>query len=168
MRHHRQHGRNPEIKSWTVSEPDQPLHQAIGRLSIETWSKSFIDITGPIDAWINEIGAKDGLITVFIRHTSASLTIQENADTDVQRDLLDALDRLAPQGAGYRHSMEGPDDMPAHVKSALTATSLVIPVLDGALDLGTWQAVYVIEHRASNHTRTVTLTYQGGFKRLAP
>jgi secondary thiamine-phosphate synthase enzyme len=100
-------------------------------------------------------------VTLFIRHTSASLTIQENADPTVLVDLTTALDRLAPENAGWRHDTEGPDDMPAHVKTMLTATSLQIPVLKGALALGTWQAVYLIEHRTRPHRREIVLQFAG-------
>jgi secondary thiamine-phosphate synthase enzyme len=107
------------------------------------------------------IRAADGLLTLFIRHTSASLTIQENADPDVLRDLADALDRFAPRKHPYRHDMEGPDDMPAHIRSMLTAASLSIPVVCGRLVLGTWQAIYLVEHRDAPHTREIALHYVG-------
>ena len=100
-------------------------------------------------------------MTLFIRHTSASLTIQENADPTVLVDLTTALDRLAPENAGWRHDTEGPDDMPAHVKTMLTATSLHIPVLDTEVALGTWQAIYLIEHRARAHRREIVLQFVG-------
>ncbi|MGI9415278.1 MAG: secondary thiamine-phosphate synthase enzyme YjbQ [Hyphomicrobiales bacterium] len=122
------------------------------------------DISGHIARWLEGEGACDGLVTLFIRHTSASLTVQENADPDVQRDLVDALGRLAPEHAGYRHGMEGPDDMPAHIKSALTSTSVNVPVLSGAMALGTWQGLYVIEHRARPHRRKVALHFLGTFR----
>jgi secondary thiamine-phosphate synthase enzyme len=100
-------------------------------------------------------------VTLFIRHTSASLTIQENADPTVLVDLTTALNRLAPENAGWRHDTEGPDDMPAHIKTMLTATSLHVPVLRSALALGTWQAVYLVEHRARPHRREVVLQFIG-------
>ena len=100
-------------------------------------------------------------MTLFIRHTSASLTIQENADPDVLADLLTSLRRLAPADGGWRHTVEGPDDMPAHIKTMLTSVSLQIPVLDGALALGTWQAIYLIEHRARPHSREVVMQFMG-------
>ena len=100
-------------------------------------------------------------MTLFIRHTSASLTIQENADPSVLADLMTALGRLAPENAGWRHDTEGPDDMPAHIKTMLTATSLHIPVLPGELALGTWQAIYLIEHRARPHRREIVLQFAG-------
>ena len=105
---------------------------------------------------------KEGAVTLFIRHTSASLTIQENADPSVLDDLMTALDRLAPEDAGWTHDTEGPDDMPAHVKTMLTATSLQIPVLNGKLALGTWQAIYLIEHRTRPHRREIVLQFMGG------
>jgi secondary thiamine-phosphate synthase enzyme len=106
--------------------------------------------------------AREGAVALFIRHTSASLTIQENADPSVLRDLITALDRFAPEDAGWSHVTEGPDDMPAHVKTMLTATSLHVPVLGGELALGTWQAIYLIEHRACPHRREVVLQFIGG------
>ncbi|MEM6616758.1 MAG: secondary thiamine-phosphate synthase enzyme YjbQ [Pseudomonadota bacterium] len=137
------------------------LSQQIARLSMRTSPRQFHDFTRELAGWLRNISAGDGLLTVFVRHTSASLTIQENADPDVQRDLLDALDGIAPENAGYRHSTEGPDDMPAHIKAMVTSTNLSIPVLGGSMDLGTWQGVYLIEHRATPHERSVALVYQG-------
>ena len=102
-------------------------------------------------------GRGDGLLTCFIRHTSASLVIQENADPDVQKDLRDFFAHLVKNGLQYRHTDEGPDDMPAHIRSALTQTSLSIPVRDGRMVLGTWQGIYVFEHRDAPHTRHITL-----------
>jgi secondary thiamine-phosphate synthase enzyme len=102
-------------------------------------------------------GVLNGLLTVFCRHTSASLLIQENADPDVRRDLLTALDRLAPREAGYVHSTEGPDDMPAHIRTMLSGVSLSIPVVDGQMVLGTWQGVYLAEHRDRPHARDLIL-----------
>jgi len=120
-----------------------------------------IDITHQLQSWIRGIAATEGMLTVFIRHTSASLTIQENADDDVQADLLDALDGLAPERAPYRHTSEGVDDMPAHIKSALTSTSLNVPIENGQLGLGVWQGIYVIEHRAASHQRKLSLHFIG-------
>src|SRR4030095_14812788 len=111
--------------------------------------------------WLAENGARDGLLTLFIRHTSASLLIQENADPDVQTDLIEAFARLAPLDRPYVHDVEGPDDMPAHIKSALTAASLSIPVRAGRMVLGTWQGIYVVEHRDRPHRREVVLQYLG-------
>lgn len=131
------------------------------RLSIPTSGPGFADLTGGLAAFLSDSEARDGALTIFIRHTSASLTIQENADPDVRRDLMDALDGLAPKNAGYRHGMEGPDDMPAHIRTMLTDVSLTVPVRDGRLDLGTWQSVYLVEHRARPHERTVDLIFVG-------
>ena len=137
------------------------MQQVMGELSIETPGPGMTDVSRALTNWLGEKGAGDGLLTVFIRHTSASLTIQENADPDVQRDLVDALSRLAPEEAPYRHHAEGPDDMPAHIKSAITSTSISIPVIAGRMALGTWQGVYVIEHRARPHHRGLVLHFQG-------
>lgn len=133
----------------------------VAEFTVATRGRAFIDITADAASWVRGCNVRAGLLTLFIRHTSASLTVQENADPDVQADLLDALDRLAPENAGWRHSAEGPDDMPAHVKAALTHTSLSVPVIDGALALGTWQAIYVIEHRARGGTRRVAAHLAG-------
>ena len=123
------------------------LRHASHTLTFETRRPGFTDITGEVGAWLDDEGARDGLLTVFIAHTSASLTIQENADPDVLRDLGDALERIAPRGHPYRHASEGSDDMPAHIKAALTATTLSIPIYTGRLSLGTWQGIYIWEHR---------------------
>jgi secondary thiamine-phosphate synthase enzyme len=135
--------------------------QANHSLSIATQGKGFIEITSALAGWLEDIDASDGLLTVFVRHTSASLTIQENADPNVRRDLSDALEALALEGAHYAHQEEGPDDMPSHIKAMLTSVNLSIPVVDGRMTLGTWQGVYLIEHRASPHRRTVVLSYLG-------
>jgi secondary thiamine-phosphate synthase enzyme len=133
----------------------------MGELALDTPGPGFTDITGRLTGWLGDIAADEGLLTVFIRHTSASLTIQENADPAVQADIVDALSRLAPADAGYRHNTEGPDDMPAHIKAALTSTSLAIPVNGGRMTLGTWQGVYVVEHRARPHRRMLALHFLG-------
>ena len=130
-------------------------------LTVQTPGAGFVDLTAETRKFIGEAAAREGAVTLFIRHTSASLTIQENADPTVLHDLMTALDRLAPADAGWRHDTEGPDDMPAHVKTMLTATSLQIPVLNGDLALGTWQAVYLIEHRARAHRREIVLQFIG-------
>lgn len=140
---------------------EQVTKQAVGRITVATRGRRMENVTSEIEAWLREEGAREGLVTVFIRHTSASLTIQENADPDVQADLLDAFDRLAPERAGYRHDAEGPDDMPSHIKAVLSDTSLSVPVVDGRMELGTWQGIYVIEHRAHSHQRTLSLCFQG-------
>jgi secondary thiamine-phosphate synthase enzyme len=130
-------------------------------LTVQTSGRGFVDLTAEIAKFVKEAGAREGAVTLFIRHTSASLTIQENADPSVLDDLTTALDRLAPEDAGWRHDTEGPDDMPAHVKTMLTATSLHIPVLRGEPALGTWQAVYLIEHRSRPHRREIVLQFAG-------
>jgi len=130
-------------------------------LTFETRRPGFTDITGEISAWLDAEGVRNGLLTLFIAHTSASLTIQENADPDVLRDLTDALERIAPRGHPYRHASEGSDDMPAHIKSMVTSTSLSIPVQEGRMALGTWQGVYLVEHRDAPHRRKIALTFLG-------
>jgi secondary thiamine-phosphate synthase enzyme len=130
-------------------------------LTIQTSGRGFVDLTAEIAKFVEDARAKEGAVTLFIRHTSASLTIQENADPTVLDDLTIVLARLAPENAKWSHTTEGPDDMPAHVKTMLTATSLHIPVLDGELALGTWQAIYLIEHRARPHRREVVLQFAG-------
>jgi secondary thiamine-phosphate synthase enzyme len=135
--------------------------QASHELTVATGGKGFTEITGELARWLSTIAAEDGLLTVFMRHTSASLTIQENADPNVRVDLLDALEALAPEHKSYAHQEEGPDDMPSHIKSMLTSASLGIPVKDGKMTLGTWQGVYVIEHRTSPHRRTIALSFIG-------
>jgi secondary thiamine-phosphate synthase enzyme len=130
-------------------------------LSVATSGAGFVDLTGEVRRFIDEARAGEGVLTLFIRHTSASLTIQENADPSVLVDLATALNRLAPENGGWVHDTEGADDMPAHIKTMLTATSLQVPVLDGALALGTWQAIYLIEHRARPHRREVVLQFAG-------
>ena len=130
-------------------------------LTVQTRGTGFTDLTAEITKFVKEARAREGAVTLFIRHTSASLTIQENADPSVLRDLTTVLNRLAPENAGWVHDTEGPDDMPAHVKSMLTATSLQIPVLNGELALGTWQAVYLIEHRRRPHRREIVLQFAG-------
>jgi secondary thiamine-phosphate synthase enzyme len=134
-------------------------------LVVETPGQGFFEITKDVADFIARSGAGDGIVFVFIRHTSASLVIQENADPDVRTDLGAALDRLAPADAGWVHDIEGADDMPAHVKTMVTGVSLHIPVRGGALALGTWQGVYVAEHRTRPHRREVVLNYVGGKRR---
>jgi secondary thiamine-phosphate synthase enzyme len=130
-------------------------------LTIQTTGSGFVDLTAAVAKFVAETGAREGAVVVFVRHTSASLTIQENADPSVLDDLMTALGRLAPENAGWTHDTEGPDDMPAHIKTMLTATSLHIPVLSGELALGTWQAIYLIEHRARPHRREIVLQFMG-------
>jgi secondary thiamine-phosphate synthase enzyme len=137
------------------------MKQAIHTLQIATSGQALYDITRPISAWIGQQGIGTGLLTVWCRHTSASVIVQENADPDVQADLLDFFRRVVPEGGHYRHDAEGPDDMPAHIKTALTQTSLSIPVQHGAPVLGTWQAIYLFEHRSEPQTRRVVLHFFG-------
>jgi len=137
------------------------LDQAFETLHVDTRGPGLSPLTADVRTWLQEIAAADGLLTLFIRHTSASLLIQENADPDVQTDLVDALERLAPRGALYLHTTEGADDMPAHIKAALTATSLSIPVRAGRMLLGTWQGIFIAEHRDRPHHREVVLHYLG-------
>jgi len=127
-------------------------------LAVDTRGRGLLEITRQIADWTGRSGLRHGLLTVFIRHTSASLLIQENADPGVQRDLERFFARLVPDGDRlFEHDAEGPDDMPAHVRSALTATQLSVPLLDGALALGTWQGIYLYEHRRRGHRRQVVL-----------
>ncbi len=130
-------------------------------LTVETRGTGFTDLTAEVTKFLRDAHAREGAVTLFIRHTSASLTIQENADPTVLVDLTTALNRLAPENAGWRHDTEGPDDMPAHIKTMLTATSLHVPVLQGAMALGTWQAIYLVEHRARPHRREIVLQFIG-------
>ena len=130
-------------------------------LTIQTPGRGFVDLTAEVAKFVKEARAREGAAALFIRHTSASLTIQENADPSVLNDLITALDRLAPENGGWTHDTEGPDDMPAHIKTMLTASSLQIPVLNGELALGTWQAIYLIEHRSRSHRREIVLQFIG-------
>src|SRR6478736_4755099 len=130
-------------------------------LTVQTSGAGFTDLGAEVTKFVRDVRAREGAVALFIRHTSASLTIQENADPTVLVDLTTALNRLAPENAGWRHDTEGPDDMPAHIKTMLTATSLHIPVLQGALALGTWQAIYLVEHRARPHRREIVLQFVG-------
>jgi len=130
-------------------------------LTVQTSGTGFTDLTAEVAKFLRDAHAREGAVTLFIRHTSASLTIQENADPTVLIDLTTALNRLAPENAGWRHDTEGPDDMPAHIKTMLTATSLHLPVLQGAMALGTWQAIYLVEHRTRPHRRDIVLQFAG-------
>ena len=130
-------------------------------LTVQTSGRGFVDLSAEIARFVKDAGAIEGMLTLFIRHTSASLTIQENADPSVLRDLTTVLDRLAPEDAGWSHDTEGPDDMPAHVKTMLTMTSLQIPVMGRELMLGTWQAIYLIEHQRRPHRREIVLQFVG-------
>jgi secondary thiamine-phosphate synthase enzyme len=137
---------------------------ATATLRVGTPGAGFTEITGDAAAFLAQIGAGEGALLVYLRHTSASLTIQENADPDVQADLMSALDRLAPQDAPWIHDVEGPDDMPAHVKAMLNGVSLQVPVSQGQLALGTWQGLYLIEHRRKPHSREVIFQFIGSRK----
>ena len=131
-------------------------------LEVRTPGRGMKDITREVADWVTRSGAGTGLLTVFIRHTSASLIIQENADPDVRRDLEAFFCRLAPEDDTlYRHRDEGPDDMPSHLRSAVTRTGETIPISGGRLALGTWQAIYVWEHRTAPHTRRLVVTVMG-------
>jgi secondary thiamine-phosphate synthase enzyme len=130
-------------------------------LTVQTSGRGFVDLTAEVAKFVKEMRAREGAVALFIRHTSASLTIQENADPSVLNDLITALGRLAPENDGWTHDTEGPDDMPAHIKTMLTASSLQIPVLNGELALGTWQAIYLIEHRSHSHRREIVLQFIG-------
>lgn len=131
-------------------------------LNVPTPGRGLVELTDRVAEWVRGTGASQGLLTLFIRHTSASLLIQENADPDVQADLQRFLDRLVPDGDPlFRHRSEGADDMPAHVRSALTAVQLSIPLARGRLALGTWQGIYVFEHRRAAHQRQVVLHLLG-------
>jgi secondary thiamine-phosphate synthase enzyme len=142
-----------------------PELMSAATLAVETRGQGFIEITEDVQDFLANCGAGDGILFMFVRHTSASLVIQENADPDVRIDLGTALDRLAPAGAGWVHDAEGADDMPAHVKTMLTGVSLHIPVRSGTLDLGTWQGVYLAEHRTRPHRRQIVLHYVGARQR---
>ncbi len=130
-------------------------------LVVETPGEGFTDITPEAARFVEQSGANDGTLLLYLRHTSASLVIQENADQDVQTDLVTALHRLAPADGPWVHTAEGPDDMPAHIKAMLAGVSLHVPVRGGALALGTWQGIYLVEHRARPHRREVMLQFIG-------
>jgi secondary thiamine-phosphate synthase enzyme len=130
-------------------------------LAVETRGEGFVEITRDVARFLDQAEARDGTVLLFLRHTSASLVIEENADPDVRTDLVTALDRLAPADAGWVHDTEGADDMPAHIKSMLNGVCLHVPVSGGRLALGTWQGIYVAEHRQAPHRREVMLQYLG-------
>jgi len=138
------------------------MRQARTELAVETTGPTMLELTERVGRWLRETGAGTGLVTLFLRHTSASLVIQENADPDVQQDLLTALERFAPRDTSlYRHTTEGPDDMPAHIRAMLTQTHLAVPVTEGRLELGTWQGLFLIEHRDGAQRRRILLHYTG-------
>src|SRR5512143_4373003 len=134
------------------------------RAYVETSGEGLFDFTREVVRFLKDSNAGDGVLLLFLRHTSASLTIQENADPDVQTDLVAALDRLAPEDAPWIHNAEGPDDMPAHVKAMLNGVSLQVPVVAGKLALGTWQGIYLVEHRRRPHSREVIFQFLGSRK----
>jgi secondary thiamine-phosphate synthase enzyme len=133
------------------------MRQATTILDFRTGGRGFTEITADVGRWIADTGIVEGLATLLCRHTSASLLIQENAAPDVRTDLLAWFDRLAPEGAHYAHDDEGPDDMPAHLKAALTGVNLSIPVQHGRMLLGTWQGIWLAEHRRAPHRREVAV-----------
>lgn len=133
------------------------MRQSTTTLEVSTSGRSLIEITREVVRWAADQQVDTGMLTVFCRHTSASLLIQENAAHEVRSDILDWLDRVAPEDGGWAHDDEGPDDMPAHLKAILTGVSLSIPVVNGRLALGTWQGIYLAEHRARPHRRQVVL-----------
>jgi secondary thiamine-phosphate synthase enzyme len=134
---------------------------ASAQLTLETSGEGLTEITAEAKRFVTKSAGRNGVLLLYLRHTSASLVIQENADPDVQTDLITALRRLAPENAGWVHDTEGRDDMPAHVKTMLTGVSLHVPVIDGELALGTWQGIYLMEHRARPHRREVLLQFIG-------
>ena len=137
------------------------LQQITHSFNTDTNGPGLYEITTPVVNWCHKHGMRGGLLTLFLQHTSASLTIQENADPDVCRDLQDFFSRIAPQDGPYRHTAEGPDDMPAHIKTDLTQTQLTIPLRQGQLALGTWQGIYVFEHRDHRQRRQVVMHLLG-------
>lgn len=137
------------------------MRQAFYTLRVATNGKGLYDITGEVRGWLAAEAARDGLLSLFCRHTSASLLISENADPDVRGDLAAYFERIAPEDGPYVHDAEGPDDMPAHIRAALTQTHVSIPVKDGAMLLGTWQGLYLFEHRRAPHAREVVLHFLG-------
>jgi len=150
------------LSAFTASTPEL---MSTATLAVETHGQGFFEITKDVQAFVASSGAGDGIVYMFLRHTSASLVVQEDADPDVRTDLGTALDRLAPADAGWIHDAEGADDMPAHVKTMLTGVSLHIPVQAGSLALGTWQGLYLAEHRTRPHRRQVVLHFVGTGRR---
>jgi secondary thiamine-phosphate synthase enzyme len=138
------------------------MRQFTHRLQVATGGQGLYEFTPQVERWVGECGVATGLLTVFVQHTSASITVQENADPDVVADLKTFFSRLVPEdGRLYRHTIEGPDDMPAHIRAALTQTQLTVPVVDGRPTLGTWQGIYLFEHRRTPHRRSVVLHLVG-------
>lgn len=151
----------PSVTRMSAVTMTTPQSIATATLTIDTEGEGFVEITREVARFVADIEAGEGALFLYMRHTSASLTVQENADPDVRIDLATALRRLAPTDAPWVHDVEGPDDMPAHVKSMLTGVSLHIPVVGGVLALGTWQGIYVAEHRSRAHRREVVLQFIG-------
>ena len=137
------------------------MRQAATSLAISTTGRSLVEITREVAGWVRDQAVDTGLLTVFCRHTSASLLIQENAAREVPGDIIDWLNRIAPEDGGWQHDDEGPDDMPAHLKAILTGVSLSLPVIGGDLALGTWQGIYLAEHRTRPHRRNIVLHLVG-------
>ena len=138
------------------------LHQSFHELNLATSGRGIYDFTAEVEAWIAKGGFKNGLVTLFLRHTSASLLIQENADPDVRADLERFFKRLVPDGDPiFSHTSEGPDDMPAHIRTALTTVNLSLPLREGRLALGTWQGIFLWEHRHAPHSRSVAIHFIG-------
>ncbi len=134
------------------------MRQFVDILSISTRGRGLVEVTHDVQNWLKPHGFQTGLLTLFCRHTSAGLLIQENAAPDVRADLEAFFDRVAPEeGSRYRHAEEGPDDMPAHIRAVLTGVQLAIPIMRGELALGTWQGIYLFEHRRAPHTRQIVL-----------
>ena len=133
------------------------MEQYIETISLATKGQGLYEITSKISEWLSKQKIKKGLLTIFLQHTSCSLIIQENADPDVKKDLKKFFDQIAPESNNYIHQSEGPDDMPAHIKSSLTQTSLSIPIENFEITLGTWQGIYLFEHRKSSHTRIIKI-----------
>ena len=133
------------------------MRQAAGQIEIPTQRQGLLDVTDKVANWVTDQGLADGLLTLFCKHTSASILIQENAAPAARRDLERYFERIAPESTGYEHDDEGPDDMPAHLRTALTQVQLTIPLIGGRLALGTWQGIYLFEHRRHPHRRTLAL-----------
>lgn len=148
------------MKARTLSDTavERVIH---GELTVNTSGQGLYNVTAPVCEWVDGIGAKSGLLTLFVRHTTAGLTVQENTDPNVGRDLTDSLDRLAPTTLPYRHQDEGEDDMPSHIKASLMGASVSLPVRDRLCCLGTWQAIYLTEHRMLPHSRVILLSFFG-------
>jgi secondary thiamine-phosphate synthase enzyme len=137
------------------------VRQFVGLLSVSTHRRGLVEITREVLNWLKPHAVQTGLLTLFCRHTSAGLVIQENAARDVRADLETFFDRVAPEDGEYRHMDEGADDMPAHIRTVLTGVQLAIPILQGKLALGTWQGIYLFEHRRAPHQREIALHLLG-------